>query len=121
MIKITITTFIRSIHYIDLIFQKIKLQKLRKSTVLNCLFAICSVLLISSCSNEESLKEDYSKFRAHVELSRKFIFSHITATGTDLFTRRPLIIDNDVSNHVKRIGIIDVYLKFSFTDLTPND
>lgn len=61
-----------------------------------------------------TMKQNSSKYRFKVELSRRQILSTITGKGLTNQTIR----DKSIDYNVKKIGIVDFYFKFWHTDLT---
>lgn len=66
-------------------------------------------------STKVTLREDNAKYRTKSEMSRRFILSTIVGNGITGKTKS----DNGVSYNMKRVDIVDYYMKFWHTDLTP--
>jgi len=69
----------------------------------------------ATVTTKVTIKEDHSKYRTRAEMSRRFVLSTITGNGISGKTKS----DNGVNYNVKRVDIIDYYMKFWHTDLTP--
>lgn len=68
----------------------------------------------ATVTTKVTIKEDHSKYRTKAEMSRRFVLSTIVGNGITGETKS----DNGINYNVKRVDIVDYYMKFWHTDLT---
>lgn len=78
----------------------------------------------TTISGKIKVKNKHSKFRDKVELSRRQVLSTIIGngiTGQTIHSNGSSYNgpDNNINYNLKKIGIVDYYVKYWYTDLTP--
>ena len=78
----------------------------------------------TTISGKVKVKSKHSKFRGKVEMSRRQFLSTIIGngiTGQTIHSNGSSYngSDNNINYNLKKIGIVDYYMKYWYTDLTP--